>query len=129
MCDSDSLCKSDLRSYALSGFSSKKTLTVVGVAKDGHLIYGPYKQTGELFTCSSLDICNGFSLDDGSYGYVYSTTYPYTVNCFGPGVARNMVESCSTNTCSSSSSNSQMLQSGISALLISAAVFALMTLN
>lgn len=42
---------------------------VYGIAKDGHVIYGPYNSNGELWSCEDLDACNGFFLIDGSYGY------------------------------------------------------------
>ena len=35
-------CVRDVRKYALSFFENYKTLTVVGMAKDGHLVVGPY---------------------------------------------------------------------------------------
>ena len=36
----------------------------VGLAKDGHIIVGPYNSDGELWSCSDHDICNGVFLDD-----------------------------------------------------------------
>lgn len=35
---------------------------VTGIAKDGHVIYGPYNGNGELWACEDLDFCNGFFL-------------------------------------------------------------------
>jgi hypothetical protein len=58
---------------------------IVGVAKDGHIIYGPYNENGELWSCDDHDICNGRFFKDGSYGYVSTTTHPYLVGCWGPG--------------------------------------------
>jgi len=56
MCEKVDDCKSDLRTYALSAYTAKaKTLTVIGIAKDGHLIVGPYNSNGELFDCMQLD--------------------------------------------------------------------------
>lgn len=57
---------------------------VWGLAKDGHVIYGPYNSNGELWGCSDVDACNGFLLLDGSYGYASTTWFPYAVGCFGP---------------------------------------------
>ena len=57
---------------------------IIGVAKDGHLIVGPYNENGELWACNEHDVCNGTFLDDGSYAYVSTTTFPYVVGCFGP---------------------------------------------
>ena len=57
---------------------------VYGIALDGHVIYGPYNEDGELWSCEDLDVCNGFFLSDGAYGYASTTFYPYTVGCWGP---------------------------------------------
>lgn len=72
---------------------------VFGIARDGHVIYGPYNKAGELWACGDLDICNGFFLDDGSYGYAATTTFPYAVGCWGPGPKLTYAASCSTNGC------------------------------
>lgn len=56
-----------------------------GIAKDGHPIYGPYNDDGELWQCDDHDICNGAFLENGFYAYVTTTTYPYVVGCWGPG--------------------------------------------
>ena len=61
----------------------------MGIAKDGHLILGPYNEDGELWSCSEYDACNGTFLSDGSYAYVSTTTFPYTVGCFGPAASSN----------------------------------------
>jgi hypothetical protein len=72
-----------------SAYTNKWTDTanyggVVGLAKDGHVIYGPYNDYGELWSCDDVDYCNGFFLDDTSYGYASTTFFPYTVGCWGP---------------------------------------------
>jgi len=56
-----------------------------GIALDGHIIYGPYNANGEIWACEDVDVCNGFWLTDGSYGYASTTFYPYLVGCWGPG--------------------------------------------
>jgi hypothetical protein len=43
---------------------------LVGVAKDGHPIYGPYDESGHEWGCNDHDICNGRFFENGSYGYV-----------------------------------------------------------
>ena len=49
-------CNADLKAWALSGFTnSSKTYTVVGIAKDGHLMVGPYDSSGNLYDCSKTD--------------------------------------------------------------------------
>jgi hypothetical protein len=60
---------------------------VFGIAKDGHVIYGPYNRWGEVWECEDLDFCNGFFLLDTSYGYATTTFFPYTVGCWGPADA------------------------------------------
>ena len=73
---------------------------VIGLAKDGHLILGPYNpETGELWTCDDHDICNGVFLADGSYAYVATSTYPYTVGCWGPGPVQTYETKCSQRSC------------------------------
>jgi hypothetical protein len=57
---------------------------VYGIAKDGHVIFGPYNEYGEVWECDELDFCNGFFLRDTSYGYATTTFFPYTVGCWGP---------------------------------------------
>ena len=68
---------------------------VVGVAKDGHVIYGAVKSGSHsdlsevLFSPCDLDGCNGKSEDfslSGKKGYAYRATkfHPYLVGCFGP---------------------------------------------
>ncbi len=39
-------CLNNVAPYSLQMFSSYKTLTVIGIAKDGHVIYGPYLSSG-----------------------------------------------------------------------------------
>lgn len=77
-------CSNNLINYGLSGYTTKKTLTPIGIAKDGHIIYGPYDSTGKTWVGTEVDICNG-KMIDGVYGYVASTFHPYFVGCWGPG--------------------------------------------
>jgi len=58
-----------------------------GLAKDGHVIYGPFNAAGETWACDDVDMCNGFFLDDGSYGYASTIRFPYIVGCWGPAAA------------------------------------------
>ena len=72
-------------------------MEIVAVAKDGHVIYGPWDANGNQWTCDSHDVCGGSFFSDGSYGYMTVTTFPYSVGCFGPGAAQSVVvpSSCS----------------------------------
>lgn len=76
---------------------------VYGIAKDGHVIYGPYNRWGEIWECEDLDYCNGFFLPDTSYGYASTTFFPYTVGCWGPaqGQLDLFKASCSKSSCNS----------------------------
>ena len=58
---------------------------IIGLAKDGHVIVGPYNSNGELWTCDETDICNGVFLKDNSYAYAATQNFPYMIGCWGPG--------------------------------------------
>eukprot|EP00944_MAST-04C_sp_MAST-4C-sp1_P013029 g13029.t1 len=63
---------------------------ILGVAKDGHAIYGPYYADGSEAT-AGVDVCNGAMLDTtgdkvvDTYGYFVRRNFPYTLSCYGPG--------------------------------------------
>ena len=42
---------------------------IIGLARDGHLVYGPYNSEGKFWNCHDHDVCNGFFTDDGQYAY------------------------------------------------------------
>jgi hypothetical protein len=97
-CASNTACGSNIANFSLQSFpSSAKTLTVIGIGKDGHVIYGPYLSSGSQVT-SGFDMCNGMFYDSiGNYGYFATTTYPYITGCFGPGNYPNVAPTCTTN--------------------------------
>ena len=100
-CASISACSSNIATYSISSFSSYQTKTVIGIAKDGHIIYGPYLSAGTRVT-SGFDVCNGMFHDStGNYGYFATSTYPYLVGCFGPGNYPSFGPNCTTNGASS----------------------------
>jgi len=116
-CPDDPQCaKPNTKTFFVEKGYPVKKLEIIGLAKDGHIIYGPYNKDGELWTCSDVDLCNGRFFDDGSYGYVATTTFPYTVGCFGP--APNMSTTagpkCSINSCFAVS----MLSQGVAAAVV-----------
>ena len=45
-CAGNTACNANVANYSISTFSSYQTLKVVGIAKDGHIIYGPYLSGG-----------------------------------------------------------------------------------
>ncbi|CAF1093978.1 unnamed protein product [Adineta ricciae] len=96
-CGPDIGCLNNVANYSIQMFSSYRVLTVIGIAKDGHIIYGPYLSTGTQVT-SGFDICNGMFHDSiGNYGYFATNTYPYVTGCFGPGNYPNVKPNCTTN--------------------------------
>ena len=86
----DGDCRDSVFNYmkAVGGFQYDYTgLQLVGLALDGHAIYGPYNEDEELWTCEDHDVCNGrfFPELDNSYAYVATSTHPYILGCWGPG--------------------------------------------
>ena len=69
----------------------------LGLAKDGHVIMGPYNQEGQVWDSCDVDICNGMKVDDDEYMYVASTFHPYFVGCWGPGSNTTLSQQCSSN--------------------------------
>ena len=100
----ESIAEIITKSYSsLPPSSTGKTVTsnktVIGIAKDGHLIYGP-----TLTKDGGVDACNGIIFDGGkgdgvlrSYGYVATTTFPYVVGCFGPSNYPEFGVTCTSN--------------------------------
>jgi hypothetical protein len=100
-CAATTACISNISNYAMSGFSSYQTMTVIGVATDGHVVYGPYLSSNNRVT-SGFDVCNGMFYDSiGNYAYFATSTYPYLVGCFGPGNYPSFGPNCTTNGVSS----------------------------
>ncbi len=94
-------CQSNIATYSISSFSSYQTMTVIGIAKDGHVVYGPYLSANTRVT-SGFDVCNGMFYDSiGNYAYFATSTYPYMVGCFGPGNYPSFGPNCTTNGVSS----------------------------
>ena len=92
-------CRNDLKSYALKSYTdTSKTLTYLGIAKDGRPLVGPYDSNGDLFDCKTLDQCGGIKVNN-QYVYVFTNTFPYAIGCFGPGDVQKYQASCSANTC------------------------------
>jgi hypothetical protein len=64
-------CVDEIATWMINGWTGTTTNFggIFGIARDGHVIYGPYNEDGELWACEDYDVCNGFFLADGSYGY------------------------------------------------------------
>ena len=69
---------------------------VIGIGKNGHPIYSPYKNDGSTWSSCDVDDCNGREID-GSYAYVTTFFHPYTIGCFGPASSTSSKVSCSAN--------------------------------
>jgi hypothetical protein len=88
------------------GYGNGTSETVIGIALDGNLFYGPYDQDGNGIT--GLDNCNG-KLVDGTYQYYATDTFPYLIGCYGPGVYDAPTPNCTTNPSTSSTSDISIL--------------------
>jgi hypothetical protein len=117
-------CYDDIAAWALQGYSDYKTLTVIGISKDGHPFFGPYDSDGNVWNCSALDMCNGITETNGSYAYYATSTSPYTPGCWGPAVTPTpYIESCSTNTCPYLESDNAFI--GLTSLSLAALFFSI----
>lgn len=92
-------CASNITMYSLNNYGNSKVETLLGLAKDGHMILGPYHDDGTLYDCTAYDQCGGTTSADGSYVYIFSNKYPYINDCYGPAPPKVYQASCSQNTC------------------------------
>ena len=110
ICINDSDCLEHVGSWATLGWTNDEPYGgIYGIARDGHVIYGPYNKDGELWACDDHDVCNGFFLEDGSYGYASTITFPYIVGCWGPGPLQEYAASCTTRGCFATKSFASIL--------------------
>jgi hypothetical protein len=93
---------------------------VIGIAKDGHPIYGPYNENGELWGCIDVDYCNGFFDKDLGYAYASTSFFPYTIGCWGPSPPKRYRLTCSQNSCTHKLNDGMYLSAiyGITAYLL-----------
>ncbi|CDW88160.1 UNKNOWN [Stylonychia lemnae] len=90
-------CKKDKLAYSISFMKpQEKNMTVIGIARDGHSILGPFRSDGQLWEPCDIDICNGVEIE-GVYYYVTTLFHPYTVGCWGPGPMKQVAQQCSNN--------------------------------
>ena len=84
-CDTDPLCKVSPPDYAFSYFTdAEKSTFPVGLAKDGRIMYSPFKNDQTTWNSCDVDFCNGRWFSN-TYGYVMTDFFPYTTGCWGPG--------------------------------------------
>lgn len=81
--------------YVEAAYSRFGSQEPIGVAMDGHIIWGPLDSTGMAWNDCELDVCNGVFVD-GWYGYASSYYFPYTVGCYGPGNYNTLSPTCSS---------------------------------
>ena len=100
LCKDSGDCTSDTAVYTRSSgaFTAENWDDVIGIARDGHVIIGPYKSDGTTWGCDR-DVCNGAFID-GQYVYVGSDNFPYVVGCWGPGPDPAFAPTCSNSGCS-----------------------------
>ena len=72
--------------------------TPIGLARDGHVIIGPYNEYGRQNSCTDRDTCNGRFIGS-QYVYVGTPQFPYTIGCWGPGPDSLYAPGCTTNPC------------------------------
>ena len=101
-----------------SSFYSQSTWDQpIGLARDGHMILGPYKEDGNQYGCADRDVCNG-AMVGTSYAYVGSDTFPYVVGCWGPGPQQLYAATCSAKSCEGGLSGISMAVPALLAALI-----------
>ena len=96
-CNAQNGCN-DFAEHSVTGY--KRELMVIGIAKDGHVMYGPYLSNGEEAGQAGLDVCNGavgLADCDDSYAYFATKTFPYLAGCFGSGNRPQFTPQCSDN--------------------------------
>ena len=62
-CNGNTACRTNVSDYAIGLFSSYRTQTVIGIARDGHVIYGPYYSSGVEVSISVVNIDDHFLAD------------------------------------------------------------------
>ena len=86
-----------IANYSMTSFSNYQTMTVIDLATNGHVIYGPYLSANTWVTLG-FDVCNGMFYDSiGNYAYFATSTYPYLVGCFGPENYPSFGPNCTIN--------------------------------
>jgi hypothetical protein len=115
-CDDNSTCKGQYYDFAEAAYP--KSLTPVAIAKDGHIIWGPYNSNGEEWDSCDVDLCNG-AVIDGTYGYASTSFHPYFVGCWGPGNDAGCSQECSSNPRSCSNNECEASNAmGLNALML-----------
>lgn len=81
---------------AFQYYKDDQDLFPIGIAKDGHLIWGPYDSSSNEWLGCDVDVCNG-RIVGGHYGYVATEFFPYIIGCYGPGSFTEDEPQCTKN--------------------------------
>lgn len=97
MCFDDPVCSTPgMKTFILKHFIQPAFPYPIGIALDGHIIWGPFKDETTVFDSCDVDICNGRVIG-GQYGYVANIRHPYFVGCWGPGNFPEYRQQCTYN--------------------------------
>jgi hypothetical protein len=117
------LCGQDVRNHSLAYVPKQlQTVSPIGIAKDGKIIYGPFKADGTIWQPCDVDVCNGRYFGR-HYGYVSTMFHPYFVGCWGPGNSPSLSASCSTNARQCHTSSGSLLINSLLAVVSMIALF------
>lgn len=76
---------SDIKEFVSQVYNDKQPKrSVLGISKDGRVIYTPFHSNGQTYKECMVDVCNGLNLD-GQYVYISTLNHPYIMGCYGPG--------------------------------------------
>jgi hypothetical protein len=98
-CTAHDDCNKDVSAWSRSGYENMKYKKIIGISKFGHVMYGPYKNSGKLWGTGDVDACNG-AWSGNDYFYVGTAWHPYLVGCQGPSnhpQDNGIFAQCSTN--------------------------------
>ena len=93
-CSDDSNCRKKTSNYMITGVDQSQQ--VVGIALDGRLIYGPWRDSHNNWSPCDVDVCNGVYVN-GVYSYAMTDFHPYSIGCWGPGNVQTIAQGCSSN--------------------------------
>ncbi|CDW88993.1 UNKNOWN [Stylonychia lemnae] len=88
-------CQSDKLKFMRTEITQATGFAPIGIALDGHVIFGPYNATGNLWQPCDVDACNGITVDN-NYIYVSTMFHPYTVGCWGPANPKHFKQACTS---------------------------------
>eukprot|EP00347_Sterkiella_histriomuscorum_P023334 403335042 len=124
-CSEEANCKLNPIKYGIDRTPDVfKGITPIGVARDGRVIYGPYRGDKQLWQPCDVDICNGMQFGN-FYVYVATVFFPYTIGCWGPGNRGDLL----TPSCTSNARLCSNAYMGMSALLASIASVSFLIFN